>query len=534
MPAVRPAAARDEPRGGGGLSGASSAPRRRARGGRRRSRSSRVGRSAPRRITSRIRRPTVPSSRRSSSGRSTGPGMRPARRRLRQRARHRDAGQRPHGGRRARAGRSATKCGACRSRAARPRSGTRSARRGRSKPSSPRSSSRAARSCRPPGSTSPMRRSGWSTCRTSAARSPRVRAALSNAFGFGGMDTVLVFAPAAWERDETRNAARGAAAPVRAGRRHRRKRLRPVRTARLGGLRRAPGPGLSGGARRGPRPAARRRGARGASTSRRASPRWPSSTRSRNRARRAKRMGVDPGKRVRQRRRVRGVHAPHLREGAAPREPGGVPEPGAERAGRARLDLRRASRSSVRDGGPRGQRRERGRPGLAARRGRRGDAHRGGVGRAEERHRRARPVGALRRRGSRARAGPGRTWRRRSSSSPRATRSLARRASWLASSACSSGAWTAQRCSPALRAPRGGRSRGRPGASQRGRRAHPRPDGLARLPRVVCAELARRERRARRRRGRGRGRPHRRGPRRRGARPWRRAAAGLRHPPRGP
>ncbi len=32
---------------------------------------------------------------------------------------------------------------------------------------------------------------------------PRVRAALSNAFGFGGMDAVLVFTPAAWERDET-------------------------------------------------------------------------------------------------------------------------------------------------------------------------------------------------------------------------------------------------------------------------------------------------------------------------------------------
>jgi 3-oxoacyl-[acyl-carrier-protein] synthase II len=44
---------------------------------------------------------------------------------------------------------------------------------------------------------------------------PSVRAALSNAFGFGGMDTVLVFAPAAWERDEiaARPAGRAAASP---------------------------------------------------------------------------------------------------------------------------------------------------------------------------------------------------------------------------------------------------------------------------------------------------------------------------------
>ncbi len=40
---------------------------------------------------------------------------------------------------------------------------------------------------------------------------PSVRAALSNAFGFGGMDTVLVFAPAAWGRDES--AVRPAASP---------------------------------------------------------------------------------------------------------------------------------------------------------------------------------------------------------------------------------------------------------------------------------------------------------------------------------
>jgi 3-oxoacyl-[acyl-carrier-protein] synthase II len=42
----------------------------------------------------------------------------------------------------------------------------------------------------------------------------RVRAAVSNAFGFGGMDTVLVFTPAAWERGERAVASRRAASPA--------------------------------------------------------------------------------------------------------------------------------------------------------------------------------------------------------------------------------------------------------------------------------------------------------------------------------
>ena len=106
----------------------------------------------------------------------------------------------------------------------------------------------------------------------------RVRAALSNAFGFGGMDTVLVFAPAGGEPASaggllTTAVDEAAEVPGLARRRHRRGGLRSVRSDRGRRVRRAPRgsidprrPGRSRpAARRVPLTPARLRGAPGRS-----------------------------------------------------------------------------------------------------------------------------------------------------------------------------------------------------------------------------------------------------------------------------
>ena len=508
------AAPRDEPRRGRGL------PRARARGvargpaGCRPSPSSRDGRSAPRRTTSRTPRRTAWSSPRSSRAPSRGPASRratwttstptaPARRSTTpmEAAAHR-----------ARSRRRKPRASPCR--AARRRSDTRSAPPVPSRRPSRRSSWRAARSCPPRASTSPIPRLPLVHVPARRSRGParacgRLERLRLRRHGHGarlrrpGARSGQRRRPIAPRRSRCPSSRRLRLSSGRAG-------WSAPRRARTSSSARCD-PGAPGRPRRARRPDA------GPTPRPGGPPRRPSrcSARSAEAGGPAERDGARSRQRVRKRRRLaRPSCTESSRRARAPRARRSFPNLVPSSPVGHVVDLPGPARPGVRDGGSRSERRERVRAGGAARRGGRGGAHRRRRGRAEERHRRARARGAVRPGASQAAASTGRPGggRRASRARPRQRRERGARV-WRASVRRSSGAAIAASLE-GLVAPRSAGSEVVLARGQRRASARCWRDAVgARARAVACARGAGGERRA------GRG-----GHRRRGRRASRRGA----------